>query len=237
MKKFFVALALFAAVVGVLLAFVRVNFAAQPKAEKPAGHMTAIIPEMVGAFTSKEKPIGNTEEVARAAEKYLAVSEYFNRSYSDGNGTEFTVYISYWGEGKESTIRASAHTPDRCWVENGWKNIEQKKKFNEVFSVNGKKLMPAYYREFAYKTDSGIARRNVVFWFVVNGKRYDYGTSDNAIPSLKKYFQNMLRDAFTVSPECYFVRVDSSQDIYQLMQNKDFLTVMDALGKLILYQK
>ena len=99
---------------------------------KPEKHLEIAMPMDFDGLKGRDIPLGNTEEVTRATEKILAVNEFLNREYTLPDGRKFSVYISYWAPKKEPVRVASTHTPDRCWVRNGWKNDDSKKKQNEV---------------------------------------------------------------------------------------------------------
>jgi hypothetical protein len=49
--------------------------------------------------------------------------------------------------------------------------------------------------------------------------------------------KNVLLSTFKGAPEQYFIRVDSSQDILSLKEDKEFQKIVKALGKLILEDK
>ncbi len=59
----------------------------------------------------------------------------------------------------------------------------------------------------------------------------------NGLPSLTKYLKNTISDAFFNSPESYFIRIDSSLDLRELLKDEDFQEILDSLGNLILYKK
>ena len=200
------------------------------------GRLKTAIPYEIDGWTSKDSGLGDTEEVQRAAEKVLNVTDYVNRTYSK-NGADFTVYIAYWKPDTMEIHRASSHSPDRCWVRNGWKNDDSKKKQHEVLNVAGKNLMPAYYREYTVENMEKIYRRYVWFWFVVDGKRYDYKTSDNYAPNPIMYVKNMVEDALQGSPEMYFVRIDSDIPLAELFKAREFKSALEKLGELILFEK
>lgn len=204
---------------------------------KPDKHLEKAIPASIGETKSVERPLGNNEEVARATEKILAVNEYINREYTLPDGRKFTIYISYWAPRKESMRVASTHTPDRCWVRNGWKNDDSKKIQNDILQLDGKPLMPAYYREYTIDNLGRNYRRNVWFWFVTDGVRYDYKVADNYAPSPILYIKNMISDALVGSPEMYFVRIDSDSSLKELFKDKDFAAILKSLGELILFEK
>lgn len=203
---------------------------------KPEKHLEAAMPMNFGGLRGKDIPLGETDEVMRATEKILAVNEFLNREYTLPDGRKFTVYISYWAPKKEPVRVASTHTPDRCWVRNGWKNDDSKKKQHEVLNVGGRDLMPAYYREYTIGNMGKTYRRYVWFWFVVGGVRYDYKASDNYAPSPILYVKNMIEDALQGSPEMYFVRIDSDVPLAELFKEEEFKGALKKLGELILFE-
>lgn len=204
---------------------------------KPEKHLETALPMDFDGLKGKDIPLGANEEVTRATEKILAVNEFLNREYTLSDGGKFTVYISYWAPKKEPVRVASTHTPDRCWVRSGWKNDDSKKKQSEVLTVGGKKLMPAYYREYTVENMGNTYRRYVWFWFITGGKRYDYNASDNYAPSPIMYVKNMINDALRGSPEMYFIRVDSDIPLAELLNKKEFESALVKLGELILFEK
>lgn len=189
----------------------------------------------IGSMTGVDRPLGDTEEVDRASEKILMVTEFLHREYTLGNGTKFTLYISYWEPGREDVYKASTHTPDRCWVKNGWKNLEEKKRSDYVVTVDGKSLMPAYYREYSIDAGFDSYRRNVLFWFVVDGARYDYKSSDNYNPNIAVYLKNLISSVTAKSPEMFFIRIDSADPIEALERDPDFRKLLLELGELALF--
>ena len=208
----------------------------KPKAESRMleGTLAKIIPAKVEGWASKDLPLGDTPEVERAARKILQASDYLSREYkSDDGSSAFGLYIAYWEKGKDGTANASSHTPDRCWVENGWKNHLDKKKSDYLFGdIDGIKIMPAYYRYMTF--DRAGVKRNVLFWFIADGKRYDYGDGNTYVRNPIDYFKNMFISAFIGSPDLYFVRLDSETPFEELAKNPGFRKILKSLGKNIL---
>lgn len=195
------------------------------------------VPQKIGGMQSRDLPLGNTEEVIRATESVLNVTDWLNREYQLPDGRKFNLYISYWEPNKEDVVRASTHTPDRCWVKGGWRNLEEKKRFDDVLVVNGRKTFPAYYREYTYNIGGGVIHRKVWFWFIVDGKRYDYSSSDNYVPNPVLYIKNVFIDALKGSPEQFFIRIDSDGNLEDLLGNADFKDLLERLGSLVLFPK
>lgn len=238
MKNFLGILSLCIAAFGIVCMYIPFDRIQRKFEKKPENHLQAAIPANIGEMVSKDMPLGDTEEVIRATESILLVNEFLNREYKFPDGKTFSLYISYWEPNKEDLMKASEHTPDRCWVKNGWKNLDDKKRFDDILETDGKKLKPAYYRELTFKHVSGTFKRNVWFWFIADGERYTYfNSNDTYSVSPLAYIFNGFKDALKGSPEQYFVRIDSEYPLEDFYENKDFKKLLSHLGELILFEK
>lgn len=236
MAKIIAVISFVAAGIALALMFVGINTSRGLKPPKPEGHMAKIVPMQSGKWLGRDTPLGETEEVQRASENILAVNEYLSRKYESAGG-EFTLYISYWAQGKESIAKASTHMPDNCWVRNGWKNLKEKKSDGNRFELNGRQLKPFYKREFEITGKDGSKQnRKVAYWFIVDGKAYDFGSGETSIPSPSKYIKNMIKQSREGIPEQYFVRIDSHAPLDELFADADFQKILEALGNLILFE-
>ena len=205
--------------------------------EVKTGYLATNIPAEIGSTVSKDIPLAQTEEVLRATENLLALSDFLNREYTLPDGRTFTVYVAYWEPNKTTIINASSHTPDRCWVSNGWESSKEHRINGKEIEIDGKKLMPAYSREYSIKANATKTfKRKVWFWFVTDGMAYDYKTEDNRFPNPFIWLKNTISESLMGYPEMYFIRVDSQYDLDELLKNKDFKAIMDKLGQLILYK-
>ena len=133
--------------------------------------------------------------------------------------------------------RASSHSPDRCWVANGWKNIDSEKKEFKSLDIGDEKLLGGFSRAYTLPTEMGIVKRYVWYWHIVDGTPYGYGKSDNFTPTLSNWLKGVFSAAIKGMPEQYFVRVDSSVPLENLKSDPGFIKVMKALGKLTLEEK
>ncbi len=216
-----------------------VDYSDETKPTKPAGHLKAIVPSSPDGWASTDLPLGPTEESQRAAEKILASTEYLNREYRSPDGKlSFGVYIAYWQRGAANGKVVSDHTPDKCWVMNGWKNDKSKARSDVVFEFDSVKLIPAFYRRMTFDNVSGVTERFVCFWHMMEDARYEYGDSATFYNSFSfQYLKDSFLAVFKGSPEMYFIRIDSAFDLPVLEKEKAFQEVMKSLAKLILEQK
>ena len=235
MKVFAATISIIAAVLAVFFLSFDFERGSKDFVKKPNNHLELSIPAKVGKTVSKDLPLANTEEVLKATENLLAVTEWLNREYTLPDGRSFVVYISYWAPNKRDVRFASLHTPDRCWVENGWTNVKEKRRFGDELNTGKGITKPAYYREYFFNAGQEKHFRKVWFWFVVDGEIYDYG-KDAFISNPISYLKHAFTDAIIGSPEMYFIRIDSDYPLESLLKDEDFLTILDSLGKLALYK-
>lgn len=238
MQKIFTVFAIIVCLLSLGLVFLWSPSSKDLRPPKPVGHMDQAIPMTFGKWKGQEKPLAETDEVLRATESLLAVNEFLNRTYRASNGEEFTLYISYWAQGKEPTVKAASHIPDNCWVRSGWTNIEEAKAYGEEIKLDGKYFQPLYSRKFGVKTNrNNMVYRYVWYWFLVEGKSYDFGSGDLAIPSPVNYVKNMIRESREGIPEQYFIRIDSDKPLSELYEDEDFKDLLKSLGNFILYKQ
>jgi Protein of unknown function (DUF3485). len=241
MQKIFFGFALIVAVLSITLVLLWSKIMTPDlRPPKPTGHMEELIPMTSGKWRGEFRELGETEEVIRASVSLLAVTEFLSRTYTAQDGRNFTLYISYWAQGKEPTVRAASHIPDNCWLRSGAKIVEGTKKFGEEIELDGKKLLPFYERVFSFgmhrNSDEEITR-NVRYWFVIEDEVYEFGDGDLSIPSPMKYISNMIYESRKGIPEQYFIRVDTLEPLDALFFDEDFKVILKSLGELILFQK
>ncbi len=82
--------------------------------------LASLVPEKIPGWTVKDQPIAETEEMKKAVDEMLNYDDAVYRIYTQGK-TTISVYVAYWKPGKMSPRLIAGHTPDVCWVNNGWK--------------------------------------------------------------------------------------------------------------------
>lgn len=196
-----------------------------PPARAP--HLAAAVPEHAGDWTSHEVPLGPNEFLASEAEKILRFDDVLNRRYVCG-GEQFDVYVAYWGPGKMPTQLVAAHTPDRCWTENGWHCLEQRHR--QPSPVANLSLQPAEWRLF--EPPEGGQTLHVLYWHLVDGRAQDFGERFNAVPDPVQWWRGVVQEALQGRREQYFVRVSGTVPLEQLAEDAGFRAVMAALADL-----
>src|SRR5690606_8770484 len=105
------------------------------------------------------------EEMQNRVEEILNYTEALFREYSRGD-TEFSVYIGYWEPRRMPVRLVQAHTPDICWVRNGWTvaGMEESVRLN----CQGQPLRPTESRVMT----KGAHTIYVYYWHVVGDNIY-----------------------------------------------------------------
>jgi hypothetical protein len=148
-----------------------------------------------------------TREIASTPEMKEAVGELLN--YDDGVFVDYTsgvyrisVYIAYWSPGKMSHRLVAVHTPDVCWVGNGWK--KEKSEIVVGLSANGRPLPPAEGRLFSARGNPEY----VWFWHVVGSHVKSYATG--FAPPWYAAITDILEKGINQREEQFFIRLSSS---------------------------
>jgi hypothetical protein len=183
------------------------------------------LPLELSGWISSDLPIAETEEMKTAVEDILQFDDHFSRAYRTGN-TEITLYIAYWGPDRMPPRMVGRHTPDRCWIANGW-NCESRER---AVSLAGTRwpLKPAETGTYAFKQQ---ARLHVAFWHLVGGEVYAYGPTQTdmiAVAPLK----DLLTFGLNQRKEQYFIRLASTVPLDQIWHEPGFRQLLAALEQL-----
>ena len=189
-------------------------------------HLNNNMPRTLDGWRVRDVPIGPNEFLQEQVGKILNFDEVVYREYTRGAMT-FGVYAAYWGPGRMPTRLVASHTPDRCWTENGWTCLEMR--FKEARSVDGIALQPAEWRKFRSPAGDDT---NVLFWHLVDGRIYDFGSRFTAIPDPVRWWKDAIRQAFRGSREQYFIRVTSNVPFAEIWNDPGFAHVMHELADL-----
>lgn len=200
MKRFFPVL--FAAVVLAVACVVMARSFLSESAAAKHGHLIDALPQASGAWTQTEMDIASTEEMKQAVDELLNYDQAVFREYRNG-ARSFSLYVAHWEPRKFHPRLISIHTPDVCWVGNGWKM--EAAEYAYPVALNGGEAWPAQYREF---TVNG-KRTYVLYWHLMNGKLSGYA-SGPASANLS-FLNRLWEDVREGTGEQFFIRVSSEQ--------------------------
>lgn len=197
-----------------------------------SGRLSEAIQPNGAGMMMHDEPLGTTEAGSGEVRKILNFDECVYRRFNAA-GREFSVYAAYWTAGKVSVSIVAAHTPDRCWTENGMRCTDTQHR--TTFRLGEHPLLPAEVRAFESGQPGG-AVVHVAYWHVVGGRAYDYGDRFNAVPSPWRWGRNIWSEAVHGAKEQLFVRVASTTPLEQLWSDKEFRAVMVGVASLGLWR-
>lgn len=197
-----------------------------------AGRLNELLPSSLpGGWSGKELPLGESELLRQRTEGLLQFDDYVYREFSR-NGITFAVYAAHWQPGKMPTRLVSLHTPDRCWVENGW-ICEASRNREPLFAAQG--LPATEWRIFS--SPGGRGKIYTAFWLLRDGRIYDFGEGLNTIPSPIKWWRGVLEESRGGMPEHLFVRITSDRPFELLAKDPVWAELAAALRRLGLQER
>ncbi|MEX2381675.1 MAG: exosortase-associated EpsI family protein [Opitutales bacterium] len=187
------------------------------------GKLEDLISTHLPGWRMEELPLGETEEVQNAVENQLRFDDVVSRVYQNGD-TQVGVYIAYWEPGKMPVRLVGVHTPDTCWVQNGWTCTARES--NLPKSVGGEELKPAEYG--IYETDMHL--QHVLFWHIVGSRIHTY--EQQGMHSLTAAWQDIFRYGLNQRQEQYFIRISSNRPFDEFWDNDGFRQLMEDVAGL-----
>lgn len=197
--------------------------------------LAKLLPASFDEWTSADQPISESEEMQSRVATILKYDDVLARNYA-GPGLAISLYVGYWNPGKAPVSDVGVHTPDSCWVYNGWNCIERES--NQNRTVRGQPLKPFEYG--AYTKDGHT--QYVIFWHLVGDwtshMRYDGWTGGLAgrwerLPLLFKSFE---RFGLNQRREQFFIRMSCARPFSELWNNPQFLDFIEQMRPLRIFE-
>ena len=221
MKKLLFILAAAALLGGLSL---RVYFALVPPPEPTLDDLLSdIVPEELNGWKIIDQDMAESPESSERISDFLNFDDALFRIFKKGD-TFVGLYIAYWLPGKASYRWAGAHTPDTCWVQNGWTRLDRK--YCIPFQNEETPFQPAEFG--VYEKDGST--QNVYFWHLVGGEAFGYEQEGGhnifaALLDIKKYGLNLRNEQF-------FIRLSSNKKIEELKKVEGFNQILDSLNEI-----
>ena len=200
----------------------RVYFALVPPPEPTLDDLLSdIVPEELNGWKIIDQDMAESPESSERISDFLNFDDALFRVFKKGD-TFVGLYIAYWLPGKASYRWAGAHTPDTCWVQNGWTRLDRK--YCIPFQNEETPFQPA---EFGIYEKDG-STQNVYFWHLVGGEAFGYEQEGGhnifaALHDIKKYGLNLRNEQF-------FIRLSSNKKIEELKKVGGFNQILDSLN-------
>jgi hypothetical protein len=216
-------------VVALLLLNLYMGFKPLPKAhiDRP---LVQLLPAAPAGWQSHDADIADTPEDIERVESVLHYDDAVYRVYGNGRAT-IGVYIAHWLPGKFSPAKVGSHSPDTCWVHNGWDRINYDKEVKQPLA--GGMLKPMEYGEYE-KSGEHV---HVIFWHLVGGQSvtYDLNDWDNGLAGRIQRLPAMVSDfsqfGLDQRQEQLVVRVSSNLPFTQLWDDPSFKVLMEGLSQ------
>jgi hypothetical protein len=187
------------------------------------GPISEVIPEQIAGWKGTPIPIAETEELQEQTAEILKFDEALSYRYERGKDY-INIYIAYWEPGKVPIRKVGVHTPDTCWVQNGWKR--QYREYAQVKDVNGVLLQPCEYGIFSLRDHE----EHVLFWHLVGGKVHSY--KQHGLHDIWSPVRDLFNKGFHQKADQYFIRLSSNRSLYDFWEDPGFQELLMAIGKL-----
>ena len=187
--------------------------------------ISEILPTEINGWSYADFDLATSDESSDRIASFLNFDDSLYRVYKKEN-IHVGVYIAYRTPGKVSYRWAGAHTPDTCWVVNGWTRLDRE--YSIPFQVNEIKLKNA---EFGiYKKDRSI--ENVYFWHLVGGEPFGYAQKE--IPNIFGALIDIQKYGLNLRQEQFFIRISSNENLETLQSTEGFDSIISGLSQLSL---
>jgi hypothetical protein len=185
--------------------------------------LAVTIPQELAGWTVTEVPIAETEEMKNVVESMLVYDDHVVRLYQRGSASVM-VYIAYWSPGKMPYRMVGAHSPDTCWVLNGWTRHDRAQ---WTQCPDGSPIQQPI--EWGTYSMSGNLQ-HVMFWHIVGGETYSF--PQHGAHNHFALFNDFKRFGLNQRREQFFVRISSNRPFAEIWNDRDFQTILRPIAQL-----
>lgn len=182
--------------------------------------LTDIFPGELSGWQIEDQNMAESPESSTRISNFLNFDDALFRTFKKGE-TFIGLYIAYWSPGKASYRWAGAHTPDTCWVLNGWTRTHRE--YSIPFSHGTTHFQPA---EFGIYEKNGEPQ-NVHFWHLVGGQAFSY--QQKGAPNIFGALIDIQHHGLNLRQEQFFIRLSSNRTLDTLKQMDGFNRILDGL--------
>ena len=111
--------------------------------------LAEIFPVELNGWKIQDQDMAASPESSNRISEFLNFDDALFRTY-EKNGIFIGLYVAYWKPGTASYRWAGAHTPDTCWIVNGWTCSERQ--YAVPFTHKNTEFQPAEFGVYE-KTD------------------------------------------------------------------------------------
>ncbi len=172
-------------------------------------------------WSASQRPVADTEEMTRAVAELLNYDAGGFVTYTNGD-LQISIYAAYWKPSRMSPRLVASHTPDVCWMGNGW--VCQSAAFAELEVANGQALR-VKRRVFA---DPVGVPQHVLFCHLVGGFPRDYGQFGT--PPWYAFLSELRWGGLNLREEQLFFRISSNHPFETFSDAAPVRLFMSRLG-------
>lgn len=185
--------------------------------------LSSLFPTNFNQWEIEDQDIAESPESSARISNFLNFDDVINRIYKK-KSLHIGLYIAYWTPGKASYRWAGAHTPDTCWILNGW--TCKQREHSVPFNFANKQLEPAEYG--IYEKDGRA--EYVYFWHLVGGRSHTY--KQMGTPNILGAINDIQKHGLHLRKEQFFIRLSSNESIDRLLKEPLFETLVQGLAQL-----
>jgi len=163
--------------------------------------------EKIGRGSGTALPLASSEFLTKEVERTLRYDAVASYSFEGG---AVTLYAAYWSAGSMSVREVAFHTPDHCWVANGWRRVE---KISTKDAAADSTLKNAQQRLF----EKQGTRVYTACWHLVGGRCLVY--NEDGPPDNLSIVTDLGQFGFAQKRGQLFVRVTSTAPL-EVMRNR-----------------
>ena len=198
--------------------------------------LSDIIPSEIEGFEFEILPLESIGITLKDIDKHLGHDDIFYGKYTHENFA-VNVYVSFWKPGKSPYDLAGYHSPDVCWLSQGW--VREDREYAVEKKLGHISLKPV---EFGVYSMDG-AQTEVLFWHLIGGKpnRYKTAVFHTTMAARFDRMLNMFRDAKRLGignpSEQLFIRISSETSFDELWPQADFQRLLVSLKPLGIFEE
>lgn len=180
-----------------------------------------IPPASIPGWVVEDHPLADSPELQARVDELLQFDEALFRTYTRGT-TRIGVYMAYWKPGTMPPRLVGSHSPDVCWVGNGWNRLQR-----ETGVDRSSATLPLLPAEFGVYEKNGTTE-HVLFWHLVGGQPWSYYSPEGGQDRI-----DAMTDLFTLGlnqkREQFFIRLSSNQPLDQIWQRDVVQEILQAV--------
>lgn len=223
---------IFVSLVVVLVSGIGLQYWGQARKRKDLSipDLETLLPKEIPGWVIEDRPVADSPEMLKTVEKVLSYDSAIFRIYRKQN-LEISIYAAYWLPSKVPINQVDAHTPDVCWVVNGWK-MEKRPPLEDIRTKYGVLSIPNV-RNFNVSGHT----LSVLYWHAVGSKiRINNSISEAELGVVQRARKRMAQFYnIIIEPpgEQFFIRISSNQNITEDLSLPPVEACLDLVGAIV----